>query len=147
MNVLSTAFMQDIMPLLVAVGAPFKTPSLGLFTNNIVPTFTTVLAGLTEPTMTGYARAVPTFATMYGKPDGSIVLNTELVEFSAPSDATGQIIYGYFITDGGSPEKLLITELFTTPINLSTPPISVVFSGQFALRPANNNGVYTQVAP
>lgn len=147
MVVVTTAFMQAILPLITATGKPLATPSLGLFVNNLAITYKTLVTDLVEPTMTGYARAVPTFATIFGKPDGSIVLQTELVEFTSPSDMTGQICYGYFITDAGTPEHLLMVELFSSPINLSVPPVSAVFAGQFALRPSNNNGLYTQVSP
>jgi hypothetical protein len=147
MLTLSTFFMEAVMPLLSTTGGPLHTTKLGLFTNNIVPTYQTLLAGLTEPTMTGYAQATVTFAAVFGKPDGSIVLQTELVEFPSPTDNTGQIIYGYFLTDGATPANLLAAELLAAPVNLNNPPVSLVLSAQFAVRPANNNGLYTQVSP
>jgi hypothetical protein len=145
MIVMSTLFMTDILPLLTGVGGPLHTPSCGLFTNNIIPNYHTVLAGFTEPTLTGYARIVPTFIGAYQEPDGSVVLQTQLMEFPAPTDNTGQVIYGYFITDGGAPEHILFSETFPAPFSLVASPQNLVFGAQFVLRPSNNNGTATQI--
>ena len=147
MVVLSSHFMQAILPLITAATKPLAAPYCGLFTNNVIPTYNTVLAGLTEAVYTGYAEQAVTFETVYGKPDGSIVLQTTLLEFAGPTDTTGQICYGYFILDAITSGNLLMAELFAVPINLSVPPSAAVFSAQLALRPTNNNGQYTQVAP
>jgi hypothetical protein len=145
MIVVSTLFMTDILPRLTSAGGPLNTPSCGLFTNNIIPNYHTLLAGFTEPLLTGYARIVPTFISAYQEPDGSVVLQSNLMEFPAPADNTGQVIYGYFVTDGGAPEHIMFSETFGTPFNLVASPQNLVFGAQFVLRPSNNNGTATLI--
>jgi hypothetical protein len=150
MIILTTHMLAAIPPLLTGAGGPLHTPVLGLFASNLIPGFGDLLARYTAsgalPTYTGYATITPTFATAYQDTDGSLVLQTNLNEFVSPSDNSGQSLYGYYLTDGGSPANLLAAEVFPATFQQSVAPQALVFVATIAFRPLNNNGSCVQLS-
>lgn len=144
MITLSTLFELTIPPLLTGAGGPLHTAKCGLFAASITPNYSTTYVALTTspylPTFTGYAEASLTWASIFSNTDGSIQLYSALVEFSAPSDATNQTIYGYYVSDGGTPEHICWTEVFPTPIVQGNAPRAIALQVNYQVSPGNNNG-------
>ena len=144
---LSTHFMVAVPPLLVAAAAPLHTPFCGLFMANLLPTYQTLEAALTGagalPTYTGYVQVAPTFASVYQDTNGTVVLQTNLIEFPGPNDNTGVTIYGWFISDAASPGNLLLTDRFPAPIPPITLPGAIVFTAQININPSGGIVVQT----
>ena len=90
-----------------------------LFTNNIIPTATTLYADLTLPTYAGYAAQVCTFGAAYRRNEGGFATNSLFLKWQMSDAVVPSIIYGVGITDGGGTPKLLSCELFADgPITL-----------------------------
>lgn len=95
-----------------------------LFTDPaLTPGPDTVLADLTEPAYTGYARVALTWGAPHVEDGPTYEVSTGLSEF-APTDNLGTpaVVYGYGVVDStASPNTLLLfAELFPAPISLAT---------------------------
>lgn len=81
---------------LISASVPWATARLHLFTNDLVPTDTSVEADFTEATFTGYADELIAWQTAYIDADGQIIIPGDLHDFIC-SGGAGQILYGYFV--------------------------------------------------
>lgn len=89
---------------------------MGLFTNALTPGKGTVYADLTPATFTGYALVALTYSAELTDGAGTQQLMSNLCNFRATGTPTSEVLYGYFITDGGGTPVLYGCETFPSPI-------------------------------
>lgn len=94
---------------------------LRLFTNNVVPTNTTTLAGLTEATEAGYAAITLTGASWAVATSGGIT--TASYAKQTFYFTTSVSVFGYYVTTAGGSPELLWAERFPSA------PFSFLSSG------------------
>jgi len=110
----STTFLDILATAIETAGA--SNLKIGLFTNSPSLTPGLLLAGLTEPAFTGYARAAATIGTRRGNANGDIILPIPSVTFQPTADPASPItVNGYFLTQGSSPTAPWLTEYLDTP--------------------------------
>lgn len=95
------------------------TAEMGLFTGAPGLSVNTVLADLAalEPTFTGYARQVVAPQALRRNANGDYIVPLDEAIFQ-PTAVTGALpvtVTGYFITDSGTPDHLLLAEMLDTP--------------------------------
>ena len=106
---------------------------IGLYTPNIVPVATTLLAALTPPTYTGYAAKAATWSAPYRRQSGGIAIASAQLVFQETSTITPVVIYGYCLMDSTS-TYLLLSEYFgSNGLNLTDALSAIVFSSEFCL--------------
>lgn len=98
-------FIQAITAVLVWAGlvkasTPWAGAECHLFTNDILPTDTTIEADLTEATFTGYAFEAITWGTPYIDSTGQVIFEGNNCEFLC-SGGSGEILYGYYVLGAG----------------------------------------------
>lgn len=99
------------------------TPSMGLFTNTPTLSAATLIADMTEPTFTGYARVALTLEAVRRNAAGSYIEGFGSAHFQ-PSAGTGlpQIANGYFIVfTFTAVDHLWGAEYFTDALQTPTP--------------------------
>lgn len=104
-----------------------------LFTNALVPSATTLLVDLTQPTYTGYAAKNATFAAPYRRPVGGFATESVLLIWQMGDADLPTTIYGYGITDGLVTPKLLGCELFPQIKSLNDTLDAIIFAAQIAI--------------
>jgi hypothetical protein len=73
---------------------------IGLFTNNIVPSRTTLITNLVEATFPGYTRVLGPIvfgAPYFNAGQFAQIDRTTLAVFTPSSVGVGQLVYGYFV--------------------------------------------------
>lgn len=90
----------------------------GLFTNEISPTKTRVLADLTEPTYASYARQAVVFGAPFRDPQLGIAAIAAALTWQQTGTPTPCQIYGIFYATGGT-LALMGMEVFELPIPLN----------------------------
>jgi len=110
-----------IAQLLAAAPAtgPFAGALLGLFTNNITPTRSTILADLVEAAYAGYARQAGVYSVPGRDQNGNIGSFTTRLIWQETGGPTAVNVYGIFLVDSTG-MILYGAELFDTPITLTT---------------------------
>lgn len=97
----------------------FVADRMKLFQNNLVPTADTILSDLTEATFSGYSAGMFSGGALGGSLDA---FNRGYATWSpltwTKSGATGNTIYGYYVTNSGG--SLLWIERFDIPIPMTT---------------------------
>jgi len=86
---------------------------LHLFKNNYTPVGGSVLSNFTEVTLTGYA-AVTLTGSSWSIAVASNVVTASYAAQTFTFSATGETVYGYYVTDNGT-AKVLWAELLGTP--------------------------------
>lgn len=74
-------------------------PKLMLFVNNITPTESTLLSGLTEATFPGYARQTIDFSPTGALAAHVYTLTPVAIVFTRSAGAGGDNVYGYGVVD------------------------------------------------
>jgi hypothetical protein len=105
-----------------------------LATNAFSPGKQLPVAGLTQPTYTGYVPVVLTWAAAVRDALGDIVTLSQLVAIQMGDSLTPTTITGYGVTDGGG-THLLLSELFATPLPLVD--VLTYFGLQIPFAPGN----------
>lgn len=107
-----------------AVTVVFSGAKVALYTNNFTPTVDSVLSDFTEADYTGYTAggiAITPFGTAAWASQGAAVAYGSLATFNPTNPTTvGNIIYGYFIFSGGTPQTLVGAERFASPIPMQS---------------------------
>lgn len=91
-------------------------PLVGLFTNTPDLSPELLLAGLTEPTFTGYARVPAVVGARRSNANGDIIIPLGTFTFQPTAGtALPQTVTGVFVAAGDPSALLLQTEMLTTP--------------------------------
>jgi hypothetical protein len=112
------AYDTAILPVLTGAAAALQTVKMGLYTNAIVPSRTTVIASLTEPIYVGYARQTLVWGAVERDLIGNISITAAMLNFQMPSAANPTTVLGYFLVFGAGP-ALLGAENLVAPIALT----------------------------
>lgn len=89
--------------------------SVGLYVNNVSPTYATVLSDLTECTAAGYSEQALSAGSWTGSTSAGVASYAyPAVTFTMTGSGGGQTIYGHFIKDTVTGE-LLRSQLWGTP--------------------------------
>lgn len=88
-----------------------------LGTNQFAPGKTLALAGITQPTYTGYAAIVITWGTTTYDTNGLAVSFGQLATFKATGGTPATTVYGYGIMDNAG-ANLLGMDLFVAPMSI-----------------------------
>jgi hypothetical protein len=132
MLVVSDPIARALLTHLITTGGPLFGAIVGLFTNTITITHTTVFADLVEATFAGYSRsATITWGTVFTNPSFFAEADGNTTQFNCTGSTTPETITGYFVVDGSS--QLLYAENFDTPIPISGSGDAVVIVPQFTL--------------
>lgn len=94
-----------------------------LFVNDVVPTPFTVIGDLLEASFDDYDDVVisGTMGVPDDDSDGSVsAVLDQLMTWAGPTDDSGQVVYGYYVTDSGG-TVLQGAYRFETPVSLTTP--------------------------
>jgi hypothetical protein len=88
-----------------------------LFTNNIVPTLSTILSGLTEAAFGGYAPVALTFSnyTTNGVSGHNGFAIASPITFTN-SSGSSQSVYGYYVTDSANTVLLAVALFDSAPV-------------------------------
>lgn len=123
-NVASSYFNQAILSGAISATSAagiLSTSKLNLFTNNFTPTGASVLADFTLASYTGYSQKSVSWGTVFDEGDGSWSVTSNAVhEFTGPTSGAGVTAYGYVVTDGATPQKVLWSELLAASKTLTT---------------------------
>lgn len=103
---------------------------LALGTNAISPTIHSVFADLTAPTFTGYlTKNVVWGAPVYNPASGQLeVVGTTVLDWSGPSDNTGQVILSWCFYNTSGPNTLIAAGNLSAPITLAVPTDGLVLT-------------------
>jgi hypothetical protein len=116
---LQELFLTDLISNLIGVSTAY--PYLHLFTNNVTPSPTSVIADFTEADYTGYAsQPIPGVGAVGWASQGAAVAYSGPVIFAPTGTAVTNIIYGYYITDSGS-THLWGAALLPSPYSMTDP--------------------------
>ncbi len=80
-----------------AVKATWLSPTVGLYTNNVVWTDQIALSGLTEAGYGGYAATAITFGAAFDLPDGTLCVTAPSVQFQGTGTGLPVTIQGWFV--------------------------------------------------
>lgn len=108
--------------------ASLTAPVVRLFTDNIVPSPTTNLLSLTQPTGDWYAEEVLTYGQVYENADGSISVQAASVQFNYTGTDAPETIRGWFVVDPGTPDVPISAGLLETPVSMGNVLDSVIVS-------------------
>lgn len=114
-SVISKQTLLDIVTSFTSGGSAFK---LRLFSNNFTPTLNSVYADFTECTFTGYASITISLfdpAGWYSQGAAVQYANPTGVFSTASPYTVGEVVYGWYISEGVSP-LFICGGLFATPI-------------------------------
>lgn len=116
---------------MITTGGELVTPKVHLFTNNLTPSPHTVLGDLTAPTFGGYAAKSITWGSVFNDPDGGVGVSGGAPDW-VTTDAVGETIYGWFLTDTTNATLLGIRRL-ATPQNTGAVGLHVQVDVQYDL--------------
>jgi hypothetical protein len=144
----TSKFWGDLLSLAAGTTGPWHTPFIGLFTNNIVPSWNSVIggAGFVEASYTGYAEVAAVPLTAFQDSDGSYIVQFQMVSFVGPTAGGGPTVYGYFLADASTSGNVLQAEAFTTPFALTVAPLALTFSPQLKFSSGQTWGAATVVS-
>jgi hypothetical protein len=96
---------------------------IDLFVNDFIPSALNKLADFVLPTFTGYVqKAFSGFAPTSEPLDGSAsTVNTGVVSWIGPADATGQTVFGYLITAAAGGALIASGRFPGAGVGLNTP--------------------------
>lgn len=124
---------------MIASGGVLDSVSMGLFTNNVALSNSTVLGNLVEASFDGYLRDNLTWDNVFQGQSGAYHVNSQLCQFTSTDSTNPQTCYGYFVVSGtGSTAQLLFAELFAEPIVFGSQYNSVLISAQFTVGGVDN---------
>jgi hypothetical protein len=107
-----------------AVAGSLATAKVGLFvgTPSLGPTldFATISATPYIPLFTGYAQITAVFVAPKKNAQGQYATRSILCAFAPSGGTPNDLIAGYYVSDGGSPQKLLAAAVFDTPIPINS---------------------------
>jgi len=102
-----------------------------------------VLADLTEPGFTGYARAAVTLGTRRGNANGDIILPIASVTFQPTVDPVSEIIVtGWFLAEGASPTIPELAEYLDVPWVVDSTINALDINEEIYIRADPNYGGY-----
>lgn len=107
--------------------------TLRLFRNDITPGPGTVIGDFTEANFSGYANGALANAAVAAALDGSnrAVASWDQITFTK-NGATGNTIYGYYVTDGGG--DLCFAERFDGPIPMTVDGAFIQLTPKFTFK-------------
>lgn len=120
---------------LEAYMASLVAPTVRLFKDAIVPTPTTNLAGLSQPTGSWYTEVALTYGQVFENPDGSMSVVAQSVQFNYSGTDPAETVYGWFVVDPGSPDIPISAGLLPAPVTLGTVLDSVIVQPAITLAP------------
>lgn len=112
-----------------------------LYTNDLVPSGRTLIDDLVEATFTDYAGVGPiVWGSPYIDDDGLAAVDSQLCQWIAGVIADdGEVVYGAYLVDPGTPDVLKGVERFPAPIAFQNQYDSCALAVQ--LKPGAGSGV------
>lgn len=133
--IINRTAMLDLLDALIATGAPLDDCKLYLFSNDLIPDATTLVADLTAPLYTGYAASA---VLVWGAPFVDALNNGQLraqhIQFQPTGTAVGSTIFGWYITGATPALYPIVVERLPEPVPLTGPTDALLIEPRFTLR-------------